>query len=34
MFFNYYIFETSDYPKEHEQLKQLREITVQKYGVK
>ncbi|KAG4999812.1 flavonoid 3',5'-methyltransferase-like isoform X2 [Glycine soja] len=29
-----YIFERSGYPKEHEQLKQLREITVQKYGVK
>lgn len=29
-----YIFETSAYPKEHEQLKQLRETTVQKYGNK
>nr|KYP52946.1 Putative caffeoyl-CoA O-methyltransferase At1g67980 family [Cajanus cajan] len=29
-----YIFETSGYPKEHEQLKQLRETTVQKYGNK
>ena len=28
MFFIYYIFETSDYPKEHEQLKQLPEITL------
>lgn len=27
-----YILETSSYPKEHEQLKQLRETTVQKYG--
>jgi predicted O-methyltransferase YrrM len=27
-----YILETSGYPKEHEQLKQLREATVQKYG--
>ncbi|KAK7359383.1 hypothetical protein VNO77_01341 [Canavalia gladiata] len=26
-----YIFETSAYPKEHEQLKQLREATIQKY---
>ncbi|TKY59890.1 Caffeoyl-CoA O-methyltransferase [Spatholobus suberectus] len=31
---NYYIFETSGYPKKHEQLKQLRETTVQKYGNK
>ncbi|QCD83522.1 caffeoyl-CoA O-methyltransferase [Vigna unguiculata] len=29
-----YILETSAYPKEHEQLKQLRETTVQKYGFK
>ncbi|XP_045826459.1 flavonoid 3',5'-methyltransferase-like [Trifolium pratense] len=27
-----YIFETSSYPKEHEQLKLLRETTIQKYG--
>ncbi|XP_004504753.1 flavonoid 3',5'-methyltransferase-like [Cicer arietinum] len=27
-----YIFETSCYPKEHEQLKQLRETTIVKYG--
>ncbi|XP_047176226.1 flavonoid 3',5'-methyltransferase-like [Vigna umbellata] len=29
-----YILDTSAYPKEHEQLKQLRETTVQKYGFK
>ncbi|KAK7368437.1 hypothetical protein VNO80_10463 [Phaseolus coccineus] len=29
-----YILETSAYPKEHEQLKQLRETTVEKYGAK
>lgn len=27
-----YILETSSYPKEHEQLKQLRETTIMKYG--
>ncbi|KAK8304360.1 hypothetical protein V6Z12_D04G216400 [Gossypium hirsutum] len=27
-----YIYETSAYPKEHEQLKELREATVQKYN--
>ncbi|KAJ1407354.1 S-adenosyl-L-methionine-dependent methyltransferase [Sesbania bispinosa] len=32
MFFNQYILETSGLPQEHEQLKQLREKTVQKYG--
>ncbi|KAK6645959.1 hypothetical protein PHAVU_L001746 [Phaseolus vulgaris] len=29
-----YILETSAYPKEHEQLKKLRETTVEKYGAK
>ncbi|XVE81156.1 hypothetical protein DITRI_Ditri15bG0039900 [Diplodiscus trichospermus] len=28
-----YIYETSAYPKEHEQLKKLREATMEKYGV-
>ncbi|KAL1106605.1 hypothetical protein V6Z11_D04G216500 [Gossypium hirsutum] len=28
----FYIYETSAYPKEHEQLKELREATVQKYN--
>jgi len=27
-----YIFETTAYPREHEQLKKLREATVLKYG--
>jgi len=34
LFCKQYILETSAYPKEHEQLKQLRERTVQKYGRK
>jgi len=34
LFYKQYILETSAYPKEHEQLKQLRETTVQKYGFK
>ncbi|XP_043702574.1 caffeoyl-CoA O-methyltransferase-like isoform X2 [Telopea speciosissima] len=27
-----YILETSAYPREHEQLKEIREVTIQKYG--
>ena len=27
-----YIFETTAYPREHEELKKLREATVHKYG--
>lgn len=34
MFYKQYILETSAYPKEHEQLKKLRETTVEKYGAK